>query len=83
MINSYSRNMNFSRTIVVHVSALHYYHLFYLILRPAAAMIPHGTLFAQPDLPPAESMLIVDSGFSFTHIIPILSGKVVWNAVKR
>jgi len=48
-----------------------------------AAMIPHGTLFAQPDLPPAESMLVVDSGFSFTHIIPILSGKVVWNAVKR
>ena len=46
-------------------------------------MIPYGTLFAQPDLAPAEAMLIVDSGFSFTHIVPILSGKVIWNAVKR
>jgi len=46
-------------------------------------MIPHGTLFAQPDLPPAECMIVVDSGFSFTHVVPILSGQVVWNAVKR
>jgi len=47
------------------------------------AMIPYGTLFAQPDLPPAECMLVIDSGFSFTHVIPILSGQIVWNAVKR
>ena len=53
------------------------------ILHPAAGLIPYGTLFSQPDLPRAEAMLVVDSGFSFTHIVPILSGKVVWNAVKR
>lgn len=85
MINSYSRSMNFSRTIAVHVSSNRYhgypFNLYFLC--PAAAMIPYGTLFAQPDLAPAESMLIVDSGFSFTHIVPILSGKVIWNAVKR
>lgn len=30
-----------------------------------------------------ECMLIVDSGFSFTHVVPIINGKVVWSAVKR
>ncbi|KAJ7582804.1 actin-related protein Arp6 [Mycena floridula] len=48
-----------------------------------ASLIPHGDLFATPDLPPAECMLIVESGFSFTHVIPILEGNVVWSAVKR
>jgi actin-related protein 6 len=28
-------------------------------------------------------MLIVDSGFSFTHVVPLMEGKVVWSAVKR
>jgi hypothetical protein len=28
-------------------------------------------------------MLIVDSGFSFTHVVPLMEGKIVWNAVKR
>ena len=28
-------------------------------------------------------MLIVDSGFSFTHIVPIMSRQIVWSAVKR
>lgn len=50
---------------------------------PAASLVPHGTLFSGSDLPPAECMLIVDSGFSFTHVIPILNGTIVWKAVKR
>lgn len=57
--------------------------IFIFILHSAAGLIPYGTLFSQPDLPRAEAMLVVDSGFSFTHIVPILNGKVVWNAVKR
>jgi actin-related protein 6 len=28
-------------------------------------------------------MIIIDSGFSFTHVIPIMQGEVVWSAVKR
>ncbi|KAI0917058.1 hypothetical protein AcW2_007289 [Taiwanofungus camphoratus] len=48
-----------------------------------AALIPHGNLYAQPGLPPPQCMLVIDSGFSFTHVIPILNGSIVWNAVKR
>ncbi|KAJ7173813.1 actin-related protein Arp6 [Mycena filopes] len=50
---------------------------------PPAFLIPHGTLFDQPGLAPPECMLIVDSGFSFTHVVPLMEGKVVWSAVKR
>ncbi|KAG4305886.1 hypothetical protein PORY_000796 [Pneumocystis oryctolagi] len=32
---------------------------------------------------PREFSLVVDSGFSFTHIIPLVSGKIQWKAVKR
>jgi hypothetical protein len=28
-------------------------------------------------------MLVVDAGFSFTHIVPIMGGSVVRSAVKR
>ncbi|KAJ7362262.1 actin-related protein Arp6 [Mycena albidolilacea] len=48
-----------------------------------ASLIPHGTLFNQPGLSSPECMLIVDSGFSFTHVVPLMEGKVVWSAVKR
>jgi len=45
-----------------------------------ASVIPHGNLFGRP---PAECVLLIDSGFSFTHVVPILNGQVVWHAVKR
>ncbi|KAJ7291670.1 actin-related protein Arp6 [Mycena rebaudengoi] len=48
-----------------------------------ASLIPHGTLFEQPGLPSPECMLIVDSGFSFTHVVPLIDGKIMWAAVKR
>ncbi|KAK7054441.1 Actin-related protein 6 [Paramarasmius palmivorus] len=48
-----------------------------------ASLIPHGKLFSVTGLPPPECMIIVDSGFSFTHVVPILSGNIVWDAVKR
>ncbi|KAJ7895533.1 actin-related protein Arp6 [Mycena olivaceomarginata] len=47
-----------------------------------ASLIPHGTLFDQPGLSSPECVLIVDSGFSFTHVVPLMVGKVVWSAVK-
>ncbi|KAJ3186285.1 Actin- protein 6 [Gaertneriomyces sp. JEL0708] len=35
--------------------------------------------------PPASSecTLVVDSGYSFTHIVPICNGQVIWKAVRR
>jgi actin-related protein 6 len=49
----------------------------------AAALIPHGGLFSSQGLPRPECMLVVDVGFSFTHIVPIMGGTVLWSAVKR
>ncbi|TFY68995.1 hypothetical protein EVJ58_g663 [Rhodofomes roseus] len=48
-----------------------------------ASLIPYGKLYARPGLPAPDCMLVVDSGFSFTHVVPILNGEIVWNAVKR
>ncbi|KJA23273.1 hypothetical protein HYPSUDRAFT_138004 [Hypholoma sublateritium FD-334 SS-4] len=48
-----------------------------------ASMIPHGDLFALPGQPPAQCTLVVDAGFSFTHVVPLLDGQIVWTAVKR
>jgi actin-related protein 6 len=31
----------------------------------------------------SECCLVVDSGFSFTHVTPIVNGKAIWSAVKR
>lgn len=43
--------------------------------------MPYGNLF--PGVPEPECMLIVDSGFSFTHVVPILNRRIFWSAVKR
>lgn len=48
-----------------------------------ASLIPHGSLFSQPTLSAPACMIIVDSGFSFTHVVPIMEGQIVWPAVKR
>ncbi|KAF8157920.1 actin-related protein Arp6 [Crassisporium funariophilum] len=48
-----------------------------------ASLIPYGHLFSQPNLPPAECTIVVDSGFSYTHVVPMIDGKIIWNAVKR
>ncbi|KAJ4481897.1 actin-like protein ARP6 [Lentinula aciculospora] len=45
-----------------------------------ASLIPHGKLLG---MPLSECMLIVDSGFSFTHVVPIIKNNIVWSAVKR
>ncbi|KAI0263934.1 actin family [Gloeopeniophorella convolvens] len=47
---------------------------------PPAALVPHAPLFGQPA--PACT-LVVDAGFSFTHVVPLLDGAVVWRAVRR
>uniref|UniRef100_D8PXN0 Actin-like protein ARP6 n=1 Tax=Schizophyllum commune (strain H4-8 / FGSC 9210) TaxID=578458 RepID=D8PXN0_SCHCM len=51
--------------------------------RTPASLVPYGSLFAQPGLPPPECSLILDCGFSFSHAIPAINGHVQWNAVRR
>ncbi|KAH9949784.1 actin family [Amylocystis lapponica] len=48
-----------------------------------ASLVPSSSLYKRPNLPPPDCMLVIDSGFSFTHVVPILEGSVVWSAVKR
>ena len=53
--------------------------------------IPYGDLpaseqdvdgpYDQGALP--ECVVVVDTGYSFTHIVPVLAGEVQWFAVKR
>ena len=49
----------------------------------AASMVPYGQLFCVPGLTPPECMIVVDTGFSFTHVVPMIDGRVIWSAVKR
>lgn len=48
-----------------------------------ASLIPHGDLFAREGYGPPDCMLLVDSGFSFTHVVPIMNASILWNAVTR
>ncbi|PAV17423.1 actin ARP6 [Pyrrhoderma noxium] len=45
-----------------------------------ASLAPFGDLFGESA---PECMLIVDTGFSFTHIVPLVSGRILWEAVRR
>ena len=44
----------------------------------AAALAPAD---AKGNMP--ECIVVIDSGFSFTNIVPMLNGEVVWSAVRR
>jgi len=48
-----------------------------------AAMIPYGSLFAAEGLNAPECAVILDSGFSFTHVVPLINHQIQWHAVKR
>ncbi|KAG8214390.1 actin-domain-containing protein [Butyriboletus roseoflavus] len=49
-----------------------------------ASMIPYGSLFAAEGLNTSpECVLILDSGFSFTHVVPMINHQIQWHAVKR
>ncbi|KZV90002.1 actin-like protein ARP6 [Exidia glandulosa HHB12029] len=43
----------------------------------------HSDLFHEPGQSLPECMIIVDSGYSFTHVVPIMDGTVVWTGVRR
>ncbi|KAF9046356.1 actin-like protein ARP6 [Panaeolus papilionaceus] len=48
-----------------------------------ASLVPHGTLFSRTGLPPPQCVIVVDTGFSFTHVVPLIDNEIIWNAVKR
>lgn len=47
----------------------------------AAALIPYGGLFG--DEAPPDCMILVDGGYSHTHVVPLRDGQVIWEHVKR
>lgn len=58
----------------------------FYVLPLAATLVPYGTLFTSPSYPQAlypDCSIIVDSGFSFTHVIPIMRGQILWGGVRR
>ncbi|KZV77066.1 actin-like protein ARP6 [Peniophora sp. CONT] len=48
-----------------------------------AALIPHSSLFKVRGLPSPECVVVIDSGFSYTHVVPLINGIIQWPAVKR
>lgn len=48
-----------------------------------AAMIPFGHLFQAGGTSTPECLVVIDSGFSFTHVVPIINNQIQWYAVKR
>jgi actin-related protein 6 len=36
----------------------------------------------ESDVPP-ECMVVVDVGYSYSHVVPIRGGEIVWEHVKR
>ncbi|KAI5477255.1 actin-like protein ARP6 [Pseudohyphozyma bogoriensis] len=50
---------------------------------PGPALVPFGPDANTPGDVQPECVLVVDSGFSFTHIVPVVRGSVVSSGVRR
>ncbi|GAA5900004.1 actin family protein [Sporobolomyces salmoneus] len=51
---------------------------------PGPATIPYGLdARGAPHIHPPECCLVIDAGFSFTHVVPILRGSIISSGVKR
>ncbi|KAF7791485.1 hypothetical protein EIP86_002501 [Pleurotus ostreatoroseus] len=48
-----------------------------------ASLVRHGRMFSHAGLPSPDCLVVVDAGFSYTHVVPIMGGDIVWSAVKR
>ncbi|KAL7421477.1 Actin-related protein 6 [Cryptotrichosporon argae] len=48
-----------------------------------AALVPYGGLFSNEDDLPPECAVVVDVGYSYTHVVPLFQGQVVWDHVRR
>lgn len=53
------------------------------LTRPAASLVPYGGLFEDDSGVIPECIIVVDVGYSFTHVVPIRDGLVLWDHVKR
>lgn len=49
----------------------------------AASLIPYGGMFSNDSDIAPDCMIVVDAGYSYTHVIPFLNGDIVWEHVKR
>lgn len=49
----------------------------------AAALVPYGGLFEIPGSPNAPCSILIDVGYSYSHVTPVVDGKVVWSAIRR
>lgn len=52
-------------------------------LTAAASLVPYGGMFSNDADTPPECLVVVDVGYSFSHVVPIRNGEVVWEHVKR
>ncbi|WWC86887.1 actin-like protein ARP6 [Kwoniella dendrophila CBS 6074] len=48
-----------------------------------AALIPYGGLFENEFGVSPECTIIIDVGYSYTHVIPLRDGQIIWEHVKR
>ncbi|WVQ75999.1 actin-like protein ARP6 [Cryptococcus sp. DSM 104548] len=48
-----------------------------------AGLIPYGGLFDNDAGVPPQCTVVVDIGYSYTHVVPIRDGQIVWQHVKR
>nr|XP_019008456.1 actin-like protein ARP6 [Kwoniella pini CBS 10737]OCF47237.1 actin-like protein ARP6 [Kwoniella pini CBS 10737] len=48
-----------------------------------AALIPYGGLFDDETGISPECTIVIDVGYSFTHVIPLRDGQIIWEHVKR
>ncbi|KIR35961.1 actin-like protein ARP6 [Cryptococcus deuterogattii MMRL2647] len=48
-----------------------------------AALIPYGGLYESEQGIPPQCTIVVDAGYSYTHVVPIRDGQIIWEHVKR
>ena len=68
--DSYFRSTGTSRLMSLHCLTL------------AAGLIPYGGLYGEEG-PPPQCLIAVDIGYSYSHVVPIKDGQIIWDHVKR
>ncbi|BEI84061.1 hypothetical protein CcaverHIS002_0406650 [Cutaneotrichosporon cavernicola] len=49
----------------------------------SASLAPYGGMFSDESDVPPECMVVVDVGYSYSHVVPTRGGEIVWEHVKR
>ena len=67
---------------VHHLDLLWYAHTpLTKVTSTAATLAQYGDLDGSSQLP--DCALVIDTGFSFTHVVPMMAGQVMWGSVRR